>query len=265
MTMSEETSGIQIVSIANISASGRWRAELLHSKDQHLLLWFTKGQGQVSINGNRQVFGPNTVVYIPAGTPHSFELKPSVFGTAVLMDVHPQLEMPPHPILYRVRDLLLHGEFVGLFEAMQREVKRQGVQGQARACRLHAGILGVWLDRQHNVLSERHGASAAEILTGRYVKLLEAKYTSGTTVAGLAKELGVTPTHLSRACRSVAGVPAHQLLSDRIIYAARQRLEGDGAPIKSIANDLGFSSAAYFTRAFQKATGHTPSAFRLKH
>jgi AraC-like DNA-binding protein len=33
-------------------------------------------------------------------------------------------------------------------------------------------------------------------------------------------------------------------------------------PAREVADQLGFSSAAYFTRAFQQAAGRTPSAFR---
>jgi AraC-like DNA-binding protein len=33
-------------------------------------------------------------------------------------------------------------------------------------------------------------------------------------------------------------------------------------PARDIATELGFSSAAYFTRAFSKLAGYTPSEFR---
>lgn len=33
-------------------------------------------------------------------------------------------------------------------------------------------------------------------------------------------------------------------------------------PVKDVAQLLGFSSAGYFTRAFQKAAGQTPTEFR---
>ena len=80
--------------------------------------------------------------------------------------------------------------------------------------------------------------------------------------AAMAQDLGVTSTHLSRACRSALGASAHELLNERVMYAARERLRGSQAPVNRIAQDLGFSSAAYFTRAFQKSTGESPSRFR---
>ena len=77
-----------------------------------------------------------------------------------------------------------------------------------------------------------------------------------------AAELGVTPTHLSRVCNSACGRPASAILADRVHYEARRLLSETRTPVKDIARDLGFMSAAYFTRAFQKKTGKTPSGFR---
>ena len=46
--------------------------------------------------------------------------------------------------------------------------------------------------------------------------------------------------------------------------AARDMLESGDLPIRLIADMLGFSSAAYFTRFIQNQTNQTPSALRQK-
>ena len=61
---------------------------------------------------------------------------------------------------------------------------------------------------------------------------------------------------------SVSVVKMHTLLQERRLYEARRLLSETRAPIKQIAETLGFASAAYFARAFQHKTGKTPSAFR---
>ena len=50
--------------------------------------------------------------------------------------------------------------------------------------------------------------------------------------------------------------------TERIMYEARRLLLETDMPAREIAEHLGFSSAAYFTRAFAQATGRTPSDFR---
>ena len=77
-----------------------------------------------------------------------------------------------------------------------------------------------------------------------------------------AAELGVTPTHLTRACRATCGRPASDLLQDRRLYEARRLLSETALPVKQISAALGFTSANYFTRAFHGKTGKTPSQFR---
>ena len=77
-----------------------------------------------------------------------------------------------------------------------------------------------------------------------------------------ARELGVTPTHLSRVCRETCGRPASALLHDRQLFEARRLLAETKIPVQDIAEALGFGSAAYFSRSFQARTGKTPTAFR---
>ncbi len=96
----------------------------------------------------------------------------------------------------------------------------------------------------------------------RYTALLEREFRSGRGVADYAAALGVTPTHLTRCCKQACGRPASALLHDRVIFEARRLLAETSLPVGQIARDLGFTSPAYFTRAFQHQTGKTPSAFR---
>ena len=96
----------------------------------------------------------------------------------------------------------------------------------------------------------------------RFTELLEAEFDKGAKVGDLAARLGVTATHLSRSCRAACGRPASALLADRKLFEARRLLLETKLPINRIASELGFTSAAYFTRAFQHMTGKSPSAFR---
>jgi AraC-like DNA-binding protein len=103
---------------------------------------------------------------------------------------------------------------------------------------------------------------AAQRLARRYADLLERDFRSGQGVGDYARLLGVTPTHLSRVCNQTCGRSASDLLHDRLIFEARKLLTETRIPINAISAELGFTSPAYFTRAFQHRTGKTPSAFR---
>ena len=81
-------------------------------------------------------------------------------------------------------------------------------------------------------------------------------------VAALAQPLGITTTQLNRACHQVLGHSALGVLHGRLVLEAQRDLAYTTLSVKQIALGLGFNDAGYFTRFFQRETGHTPSAWR---
>lgn len=231
------------------------------------MLWFTQGQGRITIAGTTRAYGPNQAIFIPPGVMHGFDFAPRVQGTVVFFGRNHDLTLPSTPKFLRPRDPISQKELIATLENIQRELEiaRPGSQ---LAAKHHLGLLGVWLDRQ--LERERSFEPmltrpvAAQRLVARYASLLERDFRSNPSVSDYATALGVTPTHLTRVCRSTCGKGAHQLLEDRILFEARRLLAETRMPIKDVAEILGFNSAGYFTRAFQKNAGMTPSAFRKK-
>ena len=268
MTIIPDTpSALRLTPISRLAAGGRWRVEAMRSLREPVLLWFTQGQGRITVAGTTRGYGPHHAVFIPPGVMHGFEIAPRVQGTAVFFGRNHGLDLPATPQFLRPRDPVSQKELIGILENIQRELEstRAGAQ---RAAQHHLGLLGVWLDRQIereaslDVLPGR--PVAAQRLVARYAALLERDFRSGMAVGEYAEALGVTPTHLTRACRATCGKSAHMLLEDRILFEARRLLSETRIPIKDVAQQLGFNSAGYFTRAFQKTAGLTPSAFRRK-
>jgi AraC-like DNA-binding protein len=147
-------------------------------------------------------------------------------------------------------------------DSIQRELDSPH-PGHDRAARHHLGLLGVWMERQAaRMPAEAVAPDAARRLVIRFTAVLEREFRSGRGVADYAAALGVTPTHLTRCCKQTCGRPASALLHDRLLFEARRMLAETDQPVGHIARDLGFTSPAYFTRAFLHQTGKTPSAFR---
>ncbi|PQO22785.1 AraC family transcriptional regulator [Rhodobacteraceae bacterium WD3A24] len=261
----EPPPSLRLTPIPRLAAGGRWRVEAMRSLREPLMLWFTQGQGRITVAGNTRGFGTHNAVFIPPGTMHAFEMKPRVQGTAVFFGRDHGLDLPDEPRHLRVREAVAQKELVAVLDNIQRELESDRPASD-RAARYHLGLLGVWLERQ--LASEERAPSsglresAARRLTARYTGLLERDFSSGMGVGDYAAALGVTPTHLTRACKAACGRAAHELLQDRVLYEARRLLSETRTPVKEVARQLGFSSPAYFTRAFQKRTGQTPSGFR---
>lgn len=256
-------SAARLVAIPRLAAGGRWRVEAMRSLSEPLLLWFTRGQGRVTVAGVTRGYGPNTAVFIPAGTMHGFEVGPQVFGTAVFFGRESGHVLPAQAQHLRIRENAVQVELNLTLDAVQREMTG-AKPGHERAAHHHLGLLTVWLERQIAAQTGEelpHPASARR-LAARYAEALERDFRSGQGVADYAAALGVTPTHLSRICRTTTGRSAKAILSDRVIFEARRLLLETRLPVQEVAESLGFGSAAYFTRAFQHHTGSTPSDFR---
>ncbi|MCC5970920.1 MAG: helix-turn-helix domain-containing protein [Pararhodobacter sp.] len=260
-------SALRLTPIARLAAGGRWRVEAMRSLREPVLFWFTQGQGRITVAGTTRGYGPHNAIFIPPGVMHGFEIAPRVQGTAVFFGRKHALDLPATPQFLRPRDPISQKELVSILENIQREAESTRASA-TRAALHHLGLLGVWLDRQiereNNVDVLPGRPMAAQRLVARYAALLERDYRSNLSVGEYAEVLGVTPTHLTRACRATCGRGAHMLLEDRILFEARRLLAETRMPINQIAQLLGYNSAGYFTRAFQKTAGMTPSAFRNK-
>ena len=209
-------------------------------------------------------FGAHNAVFLPANTMHGFEVTAQVFGSALFFPQGTDLALPDTPQHMRFRDATEQAELTGMIDNMQREIERDLAEA-GRAVQLHAGLLSVWLERQLAAQGRPEAREpAAKRLSTAYAALVEKEFRAGKTVAAFAAELGVTPTHLTRSCNAACGHSAHEILADRIFFEARRLLRDTRMPVQEVAAGLGFHSPAYFTRAFQKVVGETPTAFR-KH
>lgn len=255
-------SQLRVIAIPRLAANGRWRVEAMRALSEPMLLWFTKGQGRITIAGSTRGYTANNAVFVPPGVMHGFEVGPQVFGTAVFFGRNCDVTLPKAPHHLRIRETYAQQEMNVTLDAIIREMDSD-TPAHDRATRHYLGLLGVWLERQvEKSTDEVKRPDATHRLVARYSNLLERNFRSGMGVADFAGALGVTPTHLTRCCKLACGKPASALLQDRLIFEARTLLSETRIPVGKIADALGFTSPAYFTRAFQHKTGKSPSAFR---
>jgi AraC family transcriptional activator of pobA len=112
--------------------------------------------------------------------------------------------------------------------------------------------------------SDDPGEISARNRIARLNALIGAHYRQHQPATFYAEKLGLSVTHLNRVARSGTGKSLNELLTDRLISEARRNLVFSLMSIQQIAYELGYSDPAYFTRAFLRATGETPGAFRKR-
>ncbi|MEM8980362.1 MAG: AraC family transcriptional regulator [Pseudomonadota bacterium] len=248
--------------LKHLTHDGAWRLAVLHDRPQAHLFWITKGQGTLILDGVKQGLSGHTVIYVPKGALFALTTTPGVFGTVVgLRDEHARY-MPTKPVALRVIDMGEQRSFAAHFDNLSREINTQS-EGQDVAVMAHAMLTSVWLARQ-TLSQNATKPSAKERIMSCLFETVSEHFAEGQGIGAIADRIGVTPTHLSRLCNATLGLSSSKLLADRIFYEARALLADTRLTASDISKQLGFSSPAYFTRAFQAHVGQTPSAFRAE-
>ena len=239
-----------------------WRLALLHNLPEHVILFVTRGQGRLLLNGTMRGVGTHNLLTIPPGNAFALDLMRQGSGWIAAVPAESSLTLPQRARQLRLRDAGDIGTITQLFDACLRE-DREARPLAREAIAAHMSLMSVALRRL--IAAPEHlpqPQSAAARLSEGLFRSLASHKGAPLTMADHAAMLGVTPTHLSRVAKASTGKTAANLMADHTLHAARIALADTSVPIADIARHLGFGSAAYFTRFMRSQTGQTPSALR---
>ena len=113
-----------------------------------------------------------------------------------------------------------------------------------------------------------HVARAAKAETrepkwlARAVEMLHDEAHQNLTIARVAAAVGVHPFHLSRVFKQFRRQTVGEYLNARRIERACRELGDPETRLADVALRAGFADQSHLTRAFKRATGMTPGAFR---
>jgi AraC family transcriptional activator of pobA len=261
-SLTDQRAAARCVTLSQLAPQGAWQLSLVHDRPQHLLIWTTKGQGRVTIEGLRRGVSVHNALFVPAGTLFAYEIGAQGFGLALEIPTWLPLGLPGSPHHLRLRDNRAQAEITGILEAMQREQGRaQPLMAEAQAA--HAALASVWLRRQIEAQPDQgRRSTAAETLVQDFCRRVATGFRSGQLPGDFAAELGVSVPELDRVCRDCAGRSAEEILTERVLHEARMMLDRPGLGPADAAERLGFASTAYFERYLAHHGGGAPAAPR---
>jgi AraC family transcriptional activator of pobA len=221
----------------------------------------TRGQGRIVLHGVRRGLGAHNAVFVPAGKIFALDAQRQMLGQALIVPNDGRVIWPERAQHVRVQDTMHQSELTSLFDTMRRETDQQRAF-IPEAMTAQAALISIWLRRQLLSAEDAKRASAAERLTHRFCDLLANNLGNGWNAADYAEQLDITATHLARVCKQSSGMSAADIISHCTFSRARELLSQEDVAIKTLAETLGFGSAAYFTRFIQNHSGMTPSQLR---
>jgi AraC family transcriptional regulator len=96
----------------------------------------------------------------------------------------------------------------------------------------------------------------------RAKEIMRTRLASNLTIADVAAECKLTPSHFARSFRRSTGVAPHEFLSQLRIDEAKRLMLTTKLPLADIALICGFGDQSYFTRVFSRSVGASPGAWR---
>jgi AraC-like DNA-binding protein len=170
------------------------------------------------------------------------------------------------PSQLRVRGL--SEGLVGIFARQVVEEATGGRAGTDSMLTRLAELMFIEVIRRHlESLSTEQGGWLAGIrdpVVGRALGLLHERPAHHWTLAELASSVAASRSSLAERFTKLVGVPPMQYLAQWRMQVAAGLLKETGAKISAVAADVGYESEAAFSRAFKKATGVAPGAWRLR-
>ena len=258
---------IHAETIASRSQLYNWEIKRHRHETFFQILQIRTGDGDALLGDRRVRLAPGTIVMVPPGIAHGFRFSQDLDGQVITMLAARVQARPGCLPPFMARPWLIatgrdpeDRYLMATLDRMEQEL--------ATGFSPRTELLEACLDIVLTLAATRidHGGdgrdAAGRDRIARLNALIGAHYRQHRPAAFYAGALGMSVTHLNRIARSGTGRSLHELLTDRLIAEARRNLVFSLMSIQEIAYELGYADPAYFSRAFLRATGETPGAFR---
>lgn len=117
--------------------------------------------------------------------------------------------------------------------------------------------------KQLQNLSEHKLTTSKELLRKVYQgkHLIDEFYKTGLEMADVARNCCMSEYHYYRVFKKVMGISPYQYLIRKRLEYAHEKLRDKGVSVSQIADEVGFSDLAAFSKAFKKQFGLAPSYY----
>ncbi|MGH6761745.1 MAG: helix-turn-helix domain-containing protein [Phyllobacterium sp.] len=239
------------------------------------ILHIRSGTGEAMFGDVVHTISPPCMISMPPGNAHGYRFSKDMNGCVITLVA---LRLPagfsgrnrlgewlarPHMTSLRAD----HPDSAYLTETLDR------IEAEASAGHVNrSGLLESYLSTALLLASRIGSADAGNSqVLGRderrlemLASLLSQHFREHQPIGFYADRIGVSPTHLNRIARGIAGLTVGQLLTRKIIDEAKRELVFTASSVQQTAFSLGFSDPAYFSRFFTAEVGMTPRAYRLR-
>ncbi|PUZ27680.1 Helix-turn-helix domain-containing protein [Chitinophaga costaii] len=110
--------------------------------------------------------------------------------------------------------------------------------------------------------SNHHILECLEKLLADYFNSKDLTIKGLPTVQHIADQLNVSPKYLSRLLKTITGKSTQQIIHEKLIDKAKEKLSVTNLTVSEIAYELGFEHLQSFSKLFKSKTNQSPLEFR---
>ncbi|MGE3512431.1 MAG: helix-turn-helix domain-containing protein [Vicinamibacterales bacterium] len=128
----------------------------------------------------------------------------------------------------------------------------------------HRVLNGLWVRVLRALTADTSVARGVEdARVAEALAAIERRYAEpGLRLQHVARELGLSPTHLTHILKRATGRTFGAHLRTRRVSEARALLAQSALSIKEVASRVGFATTSQLDRHFKRSVGRSPSAYR---
>lgn len=239
-----------------ITRAGGWGHDFVE-KPQHLLILLNQGKLSITYGGKTYKMVNDSVLFIPKNTPYSASSEGTIEHQVVYFDAEIcEEQMESINLTTRVSFPQYMISDVACRMQMQRAVKvsvDDAISSVERRVALLYALLS--MSRAHENAGE-----------GRLVKgmkqYLQEHFREKVTLEDLSREFGYTKQYLMRLFRRESGKSPIAYLNEIKLLRSTAELANEEKSIAEVAESCGFDDYNYYSRAFRRLYGMSPSKYR---
>jgi AraC family transcriptional regulator, transcriptional activator of pobA len=230
-------------------------------------LWYVPSAGTLFVAAPGEVLDPRQVQPLDEGVAVLFD--PAALGED---GRSPWPAWRAHPLLFP----FLHGQSGGVLRLQVPEARRTawdsairsiemelsaGQEGYRQAALAHLTLLLIELARLARDVAADLRRSGEPLLADVFA-VIDARHAESLSLRDIARQLGMTPGHLTTVVRRRTGRTVQQWIIERRMAEARGLLSETDLPVAEVARRVGVPDPGYFSRLFTRTHGTSPREWR---
>ncbi len=247
-----------------------------HRHDFYEVLFLQKGSGFHIIDSNTYTINPPCVFFLSPGQAHKLELSQDIDGFIFLFTTefyalfdfnkNKLLEFPfffsveqSNPPLYITNS----SDFTFLKELFARAYNEStGNTTNMEVIHTILQLILLTCNQLYTKNTATYTPKKSQIIVKKFLLALEETYIYNHSIDFYAKQLAITPNHLSQTVKQITGKSTSSIIQEKRLIEIKRLLLHTDMSIGHIAEHLHFNDISYMTKFFKKYMKITPLLYR---